>query len=61
MLGLYIFLAVFAIIAYLCLVIKIGFWVGDIALGTGFDFGFYMITVVCLIALPVCVAIGIFG
>jgi hypothetical protein len=59
--GLYLFLATLVAITYLCLVIKIGFLVGDKTLHTGFNFGFYMITVVSLILLPICVAIGIFA
>jgi len=60
MIGLYIFLGVFAIISYFCLAIKIAFLVGDMTKGTGFDFGYYMITAMCLIALPICILIGIY-
>ncbi len=48
-------------IGYLCLVFKIGFMVGDATEHTGFDVGFYMITICSLLALPFAIGIGIYN
>jgi len=50
--------AVFLGAGYLCLCIKIGFTIGDLARNTGFDFGFYMMTVATMVALPFAIFIG---
>lgn len=44
------------IIAYICMAIKVGFWVGDLTQNTGFDWGFYAITVVTILAIPFAIA-----
>ena len=40
------------IIAYICMAVRIGFWVGDLTRNTGFDWGFYAITTVTILAIP---------
>jgi len=45
--------AVIGVITYLCLCVKAGFIVSDLTEDTGFQFGFYMITGLSLIALPI--------
>ena len=48
--------AVIAAIGYICLAVKIGFIVGDVTEKTGFDAGFYAMTVFGLLALPFAIA-----
>lgn len=43
-------------IGYLCLAVKIGFMVSEATEHTGFDAGFYMITVIGLTTLPLAAA-----
>jgi hypothetical protein len=43
-------------IGYLCLAFKIGSIVGEATEDTGFDYGFYLLTTVGLIALPLAIA-----
>jgi bacteriorhodopsin len=45
-----------AIIAYICMAVKIGLWVGDRTTNTGFDWGFYAITTVTILAIPFAIA-----
>ena len=44
------------IIAYICMAIRVGLWVGDLTQNTGFDWGFYAITVVTILAIPFAIA-----
>lgn len=50
------FLAIMGVVVgitgYLCLSVKIALIVGEWAEGTGFDAGFYLMTVVAMLALP---------
>lgn len=54
-------LAVVLVMGLLCLNVWIGFKVGDLTEDTGFDAGFYMMTVVGLTAAEVSAAIYFFG
>lgn len=56
MTALLIIAVVAAIVAYICMAIKIGLWVGERTLNTGFDWGFYAITVVTILAIPFAIA-----
>lgn len=53
--------AVVAITGYVCLCMKAGFMVADLTEDTGFDAGFYLMTVFGLVALPVAIIIGFFA
>ena len=57
MIALSIMATVLGLTAYLCLAIKLGFWVGKKTESTGFDVGFYMMTVIGLITLPIAIAV----
>jgi hypothetical protein len=59
-----IFLAVpiaIAVIGLLCLDVKIGFMVSEATENTGFDMGFYMMTVIGLIVAEVCAVVWLFS
>jgi hypothetical protein len=47
---------VIGVIGYVCLAFKIGFMVSDATENTGFNAGFYAITVFGLLALPIAIA-----
>ena len=56
MIALTIIVAVAAIIAYICMAVRVGLWVGDLTQNTGFDWGFYAITTVTILAIPFAIA-----
>ena len=56
MTALIILATVAAIVAYICMAVRVGFWVGDLTRNTGFDWGFYAITVVTILAIPFAIA-----
>ena len=49
------------IVGYISLSIKIGFMVGDATLWTGFDAGFYIMTVFAMLALPFAIYMEFFA
>lgn len=49
------------IAGYIVLSVKIGFMVGDATINTGFDAGFYLMTVFGMLALPVAIYLEFFA
>ena len=49
------------IAGYIVLSVKIGFMVGDATSGTGFDAGFYLMTVIGMFALPFAIYLEFFA
>ena len=49
------------ITGYIALSVKIGFMVGDATINTGFDTGFYLMTVFGMLALPVAIYLEFFA
>lgn len=41
-----------AIVAYICMAVRVGLWVGDLTKNTGFDWGFYAVTTATILAIP---------
>jgi hypothetical protein len=56
MTALLIIVVVAAITAYICMAVKIGFWVLDLTQNTGFGPGFHAITIVTILAIPFAIA-----
>jgi hypothetical protein len=56
MIALTIIVVVAAIVAYICMALKVGLWVFDLTQNTGFGAIFYAITTVTILAIPFAIA-----